>query len=77
MVVCFQNSSDLLWEKIFSDWEEFFEIRGWGWEFTKLLRKLEEFILTVKTEKPIRFMKRNTFLTCSFRFLRSNTLEQL
>ena len=45
-----------------------------GWEFAKILRSLEQFILTVKGKNN--FWQQNAFLTCSWRFLRSNELEQ-
>ena len=38
-------------------------------EFSKILRSLEQFIQTVKGQ--------NAFLTCSWRFLRSQKIEQL
>ena len=40
-------------------------------EFGKFLRSLEQFIQSVQ------FLKQKTFLTCSWRFFRSSTLEQL
>ena len=46
-----------------------------GREFAKFLRSLEQFILTVKGQNN--FWKQNAFLTCSWRFVRSNKLEQL
>ena len=42
--------------------------------FSKFLRSLEQFIQTVKDQKN--FWQQNAFLTCSWRFLRSNELEQ-
>ena len=45
-----------------------------GQEFAKLLRSLKQFIQTVKGQ--INFWYQNAFLTCSWRFLRSNKLEQ-
>ena len=49
-VFCFQNSSDLLWEKKIcsSDRETLLKIKTEGWEFAKYLRSLEQFIQTVK-----------------------------
>ena len=44
-------------------------------EFSKFLRSLEEFIQTVKGQNNS--WQQNAFLTCSWGFLRSNTLEQL
>ena len=49
MVFCYQNCSDLLWEKkSSSNLEKTFEIRGWSQEFSKKLRSLEQFLETVK-----------------------------
>ena len=39
------------------------------------LRSLEKFITNI--EKSEQFLKQNAFLTCSWRFLKTNTLEQL
>ena len=52
-----------------------FEIRAEGREFAKILRSLEQFIQTVKGQNN--FWLYNAFLTCSWRFLISNELEQL
>ena len=41
MVFCYQNCSDLLWEKIV------LVIEAEGWEFSKYLKSLEQFIQTV------------------------------
>ena len=46
-----------------------------GREFAKLLRSPEQFIQTVKVQNI--FWLQNAFLTCSWRFLRSNELEHL
>ena len=46
MVFCYQNCSDLLWEKIVLVIEKNFEAEGR--EFAKFLRSLEQFIQTVK-----------------------------
>ena len=43
-----------------------------GREFSKFLRSLEQFIQTVKGQN-----NQNAFLTCSWRFHRSNKSEQL
>ena len=49
MVFCYQNFSDLLWEKICSsDQEELLKFDAEGREFVKILRSLEQFIQTVK-----------------------------
>ena len=52
-----------------SDRETFLRFKAEGREFSKFLKSLEQFIQTVKGQ--------NTFLTCSWRFLRSNKLEHL
>jgi hypothetical protein len=46
-----------------------------GQEFAKCLRSLEQFIQTVKGQNN--FWDQNAFLTCAWRFLLSNKLEQL
>ena len=46
-----------------------------GQEFAKFLRSLEQFVQTVKV--PNNYCQQNAFLTYSWRFLRSNKLEQL
>ena len=46
-----------------------------GGEFAKILRSLEQFIQTVKGQNN--FWLQNVFLTCSWRLLISNRLEQL
>ena len=53
MVFCYQNCSDLLWEKnCSSDREKLLKFEGEGWEFAKLLRSLEhQFVQTVKGQK--------------------------
>ena len=49
MVFCYQNCSDLLWEKsCSSDWEKHLKFEAEGQEFAKILRLLEQFIQTVK-----------------------------
>ena len=48
---------------------------GNGILLPKLLRSLEQFIQTVKGQNN--FWQQNAFLTCSWRFLISNKLEQL
>ena len=45
-----------------------------GREFAKFLRQLEQFIQTVKVQNN--FLKQNAFLTCSWRFFRTNKLEK-
>ena len=66
MVICYQNCS--------SDWEKRLKLEAEGREFANFLRSLEQFIQTVKGQKI--FWKKNAFLTCSWRFLRYNKLEQ-
>ena len=46
-----------------------------GREFIRILRSLQQFVQTVKGQNN--FWQPNAFLTCSWRFLRSNKLEQL
>ena len=58
-----------------SDQEKLLKFEAEGLEFAKILRSLEQFIQTVKGQNN--FWKQNAFLTCSWRFLRSNNLEQL
>ena len=49
MVFCYQNCSDLQWEKICSSvWEIILKFKAEGREFSKFLRSLEWFIQTVK-----------------------------
>ena len=49
MVFCYQNCSDLLWEKKCpSDWEKLLKFEAGGREFANVLRSLEQFIETVK-----------------------------
>ena len=45
-----------------------------GRDFAKILRSLEQFARIVKGQNN--FWKQNAFLTCSWRFLISNELEQ-
>ena len=46
MMFCYQNCSDLLWEKI--DREKLLKFKAEGREFENCLRSLEQFIQTVK-----------------------------
>ena len=49
MIFCYQNGSDLLWEKIVLVIEKkLFKFEAEGREFAKFLRSLEQFIQTVK-----------------------------
>ena len=58
-----------------SDREKLLKFEAEGREFSKFVRSLEQFIQTVKGQNN--FWQQNTFLTCSWRFLRYNELEQL
>ena len=58
-----------------SDQEKLLKFKAEGREFAKLWRSLEKIIQTVKGQSN--FWKQNAFLTCSWRFLISNKLEQL
>ena len=50
MVFCYQNCSDLLWEKKWSsDGEKNLKLEAEGREFAKFLRSLEQFIQTIRT----------------------------
>ena len=55
--------------------EELLKFEAEGREFANFLRSLEQFIHTVKGQNNI--WKQNAFLTCSWRFLISNELEQI
>ena len=71
LVFCYQNCSDLLCEKIVLVIEKnFWNLRLKAEKFAKTLRSIGKFIHTMKGQT-------NAFLTCSWRFLRSNILEQL
>ena len=79
-----QNRNGILLPKLFwptvrkncsSDREKLLKFEAEGWEFAKFLRSLEQFDRTVKGQNN--FWKQNAFLTCSWKFLRSNKLEQL
>ena len=49
MVFCYQNCSDLLWEKnCSSDREKNLKFEAEGWEFAKILGSIEQFVQTVK-----------------------------
>ena len=64
------------WEKnCSSDRENLVKFEAEGREFAKILRSLEQFIWTVKGQNN--FWQQNVFLTCYWRFPRSNKLEQL
>ena len=57
-----------------SDWEKTFEIRGWRLRICKTF-KITRTIYS-HSEMLVQFWKQNAFLTYSWRFLRSNILEQ-
>ena len=56
MVFCYQNFSDLLWEKkfLFSDREKLLKLEAEGRENAKILRSLGQFIQTVKGQNNSR-----------------------
>ena len=58
-----------------SDQEKLLKFEAEGREFATFLRSLKQFIQTVRGQNN--FWLQNAFLTCSWRFLRSNKLEQL
>ena len=58
-----------------SDQEKLLKFEAEGREFAKRLRSLEECIQAVKGQNN--FWQQNAFLTCSWRFLIPNKLEQL
>ena len=57
------------------DRENLLKFEAAGREFAKILRSLGQFIQTVKVQNN--FWLQSAFSTCSWRFLRSNKLEQL
>jgi hypothetical protein len=59
MVFCYQNCSDLLWEKIVLVVKKNFWFKAEGREFAKVLRSLEQFIQTVKD--PEQFLATECF----------------
>ena len=75
MVFCYQNCSDLLWEKFVLVIEKNF------WNSRLNAENLQKFwdhynnLLEQWKVRPI--FEANAFLTCSWSFLRSNILEQL
>ena len=58
-----------------SDQEKLLKIEAEGCEFANFLRSLKQIYLN--RERSEQFSKQNAFLTCSWRFLGLNTLEQL
>ena len=63
-------------KKCSSDQEKLLKFEAEGPEFAKFLRSQEQFIETVKSQNNF-WYKQNAFLTCSWRFLIPNELEQL
>ena len=58
MVFCYQNCSDLLWEKKCSnDREKLLKFKAEGRKFAKFLRSLEQFVQTVKGQPKVEFIK--------------------
>ena len=57
------------------DREMFLKFEAEGGEFEKTLRSLEQFVGTVKGQNN--FWQQNVFITLSWRFLRSNKLENI
>ena len=54
MVFCYQNCSDLLWEKIaLVIKKNLFKFEAEGQEFAKVLRALEQFIQAVKGQNNL------------------------
>ena len=70
MLFCFENCSDLFWEKKnLSSGQEKLLLIAEGWEFAKVLRWLKHFIRLVKGQNNL--VKQNTqviFLVCYWRF---------
>ena len=62
-------------KKYSCDREKLLNFKAEGQEFPNFLRSLEQFIGTVKGQNYVWYQ--NAFLTGSWRFLRSNELEQL
>ena len=58
-----------------SDREKLLKFEAEGPEFARFLRSLEQFTQTLKGQNN--FWEHNAFLTCSWRFLISDKLEQL
>ena len=56
------------------DREKLLKFEAEGQEYANFLRSLEQFIQTVKGQNN--FWQQKAFVTCSWRFFRSNKLEQ-
>ena len=52
-----------------------FEIQDWRLRICKFFEITWNF--SSNSERSVQFLKQNVFLTCSWRFVRSNTLQQL
>ena len=64
-----ENYSDLLWEKL----RKTFEIRGWR---PRIYKNFEiTWTIHSNSERSEQFVKQNAFLTCTWRFLRSNKFQ--
>ena len=72
MVFCYQNCSELLWEE---NVLKKFEIQGW----TSRICKFFEITRSIcsSSERSEQLLVTECFLTCSWRFLRYDKLEQL
>ena len=71
MVFCYQNCSDLLWEKnCSSDREKLFEIRGWRPRICKFF----EITRTIysNSERSEQFLEQKNFLTCYWSLVLNN-----
>ena len=74
MVFCYQNCSDLLWEKIVLVIEKnFWKFKAEGWVFANFLRSLKNYFNSERLEQ---LFETEYFLSCYWRFLRFNTLAQ-
>ena len=73
MVFCYQNCFDLLWEKIVLVTENIF------WNSRLKADNLQKFVTTrtICSNSERSEQLQNAFLTCSWRFLRYDKLEQL
>ena len=69
MIFCYQNHPELLWEKNVL-MRKTFENRGWR------PRSCKNRIIHLNIDRSHKFLKQSAFSTCSWRFLRSNSLEQ-
>ena len=59
MVFCYQNCSDLLWEKKWSsDWEKLLKYEAEGREFAKILRSLEDYSNSKRSDQ---FLNQNMY----------------